>query len=128
MPDEKLQVLVVDDELDVGEFLSRVLKSLGHEVTAATSAPEAIQLLGARKFDLVISDWRMPGYLGSELYEQIALNWPALLQRFLLVTGDIYGDDISAFLDRTHVPYLNKPCRAADVREAVERVLEATRS
>ena len=59
-------ILIVDDEASVRESLAPVLESEGVVVNGASSAAEAEQILRKQKFDLVITDLRLGGTLGTE--------------------------------------------------------------
>ncbi|HSC63543.1 MAG TPA: ATP-binding protein, partial [Caldimonas sp.] len=65
------RILVVDDEADGREMLTRMLESWGAEVRAASSAEEAIQALSGETPDLLISDIGMPRVDGYELMRRI---------------------------------------------------------
>lgn len=65
-PTERLAVLIVDDEPDICAQLAAVFDDL-MVVTTAKSAPEAIEQLNQRHFDLVITDLRMPGGSGDQI-------------------------------------------------------------
>ena len=64
-------ILVVDDELSMREFLKILLEKEGYEVSTASEAASAIDLIKAQSFDLVISDIKMPGMGGLTLLEKI---------------------------------------------------------
>ena len=63
----KARILLVDDNTLGLSARKSVLEELGHRVTAVTSPREAITCLESHKFDLVITDFRMPEMTGSEL-------------------------------------------------------------
>ncbi len=67
----KKRVLVVDDMTSIRQIISALLKSLGHESIEASSGAMALSLVQASKFDLVLSDWNMPGMTGSEVVAAI---------------------------------------------------------
>jgi DNA-binding NtrC family response regulator len=64
-------ILVVDDEPYQLLFMEKALQSLGYEVVTAPGAAEALQLLSARKFTLVLTDMFMPGGDGVLLTQEI---------------------------------------------------------
>ncbi|HYP01055.1 MAG TPA: PAS domain S-box protein [Pyrinomonadaceae bacterium] len=66
-----VKVLVVDDEPDARELLSTGLGHCGAQVTAASSAPEALEAISGAKFDVLISDIGMPGEDGYELIRRV---------------------------------------------------------
>ncbi|MBL6081123.1 PAS domain S-box protein [Belnapia sp. T18] len=71
-------VLLVEDNTQVGEFARQMLEDLGHEATLAPNARAALKLLeeDAGRFDVVFSDVVMPGMNGVELGREIRLRWP----------------------------------------------------
>jgi len=80
------RILVVDDQEDIVVSLRDLLEeSYGAEVAAASSGPDAIVRLRAQPFDLLITDYRMPGMDGVELMEQARAIRPGL--RAILMTG-----------------------------------------
>jgi CheY-like chemotaxis protein len=81
-----LHVLVVDDEAMLGRMAARMLAVDGHTAVVATSGEEALRLLCAENFDLVISDVGMgEGMNGWELAHRVRAEFPDV--RFALATG-----------------------------------------
>ncbi len=81
-----MDVLLVDDDPLVLANASALLEDLGHRVTALGAGQEAIDLLARKaRFDVVISDYAMPGMNGVELAEHIAQRYPGL--NFILASG-----------------------------------------
>lgn len=73
------RVLVVEDNLEVGQFCNEVLQDLGYVTAWAKNADEALALLDEKKdFDVVFSDVVMPGTSGLELGNQIRRRFPSL--------------------------------------------------
>ena len=60
-------ILVVDDEAPVAEFLRELLESWGISARAVTSPAAALEVFGAERYDLVITDQTMPGTTGFRL-------------------------------------------------------------
>lgn len=65
------KVLLVDDEPSVLQCLTTGLTRLGHSVTAVSSGDAALQQLERRPFDLVVTDFRMPGISGDAVVEGV---------------------------------------------------------
>ncbi len=83
---DTLAILVVDDDTLVRTGLVGMIEDLGHRVTEASSGSEALALLGeGQDFDLVISDYAMPGLTGYQLIVQIENLYPDLPA--ILATG-----------------------------------------
>ena len=70
------QILLVEDNDEVGAFAEDLLVELGHQVRRARSGEEAIEIAGGEAFDAVFSDVVMPGMSGLELAEQLAESGP----------------------------------------------------
>jgi CheY-like chemotaxis protein len=64
-------ILVVDDEPAVRELVELLLRRLGHFVHTAESATEALAKLQTNDFDLVMTDFLMPGMRGDQLAQEI---------------------------------------------------------
>jgi PAS domain S-box-containing protein len=115
-------VLVVDDEPAIGLVFRRVLRD--HEVTAVTTAKEAIELLDAGKhFDIIFSDLMMPELSGMEFYAELTRRLPHLARRVVFVSGGAFTPGAQAFLDRVENERLDKPFDPANVRDVVQRML-----
>ncbi len=73
-------VLVVEDNVAVGEFATQLLTDLGYETMLAPDAARALALLdeGGERFDLVFSDVVMPGMSGVELAQRVRDRYPTL--------------------------------------------------
>jgi len=82
---EPLSVLVVDDEPLVGRSVAHLLR--GWDVTVAGSGAEALRLMAACRFDLVLSDLLMPEMTGMQLYQHVLATDPEQASRFVFATG-----------------------------------------
>jgi PAS domain S-box-containing protein len=122
-PGRTVRVLIIDDEPAIGRALRRVLAA--HEVMVATDGNEAIALLSARRFDVVLCDLMMPGISGARLFELVCERWPELASRFVFITGGALTDDASRFLETTERTILAKPFSNTAVLEVVEQVMSA---
>ncbi len=83
-------LLVVEDEPNQRLLCRRVFELFGHAVATADSAEEAIQELERSRFDLVMTDWNLPGMDGIDLAQKIREEWPGL--PVVLVTGSDEGE------------------------------------
>lgn len=73
---QSLNILVVDDESVVRDFLNRLFKALSLRFTLAEDAQKALELASAQRFDLVFLDLRMPKMNGLELYNELKKIYP----------------------------------------------------
>ena len=66
-----MKILIVDDDPLFLQVLEHAIVRLGHDVTSANSGPEAMKLMRAGSYRMVICDWEMPGMDGPELCRRI---------------------------------------------------------
>ena len=97
MSDRKPIILCVDDEKNPLTLRKMVLERAGYEVLTASCADQAMQLLASNHVDLVVSDYLMPGVVGTELARQIKKRYPAL--PFVLLSGVNDIPDDASFAD-----------------------------
>jgi DNA-binding response OmpR family regulator len=88
----------------------------------ARNGREALELADRERFDLVISDLRMPELGGRELYEELVRRHPGLAARLVFSTGDTVRGDTLAFLENLDRPYLHKPFSLAELRTLLAAV------
>jgi CheY-like chemotaxis protein len=79
------RILIVDDDQNVCEVLSKILSLRGYEVDSVYDGPTALELIQHRDYGLALIDYRMPGMDGVELYRRIRELRPSLVGVF--VTG-----------------------------------------
>ncbi|HTO02109.1 MAG TPA: ATP-binding protein, partial [Opitutus sp.] len=118
-------VLVIDDELWILELSRELLGGDGYEVETVPTGEEAFQRIGQRRFDVILSDWKMPGLNGMHLYEQLLSTDPVSAGRMIFMTGDVMNEAFQEFLKRNGRSYLAKPFAIGDLRMAVASVLVA---
>jgi two-component system NtrC family sensor kinase len=113
------RILVVDDELSVREIVRESLEARGFRVEAAVGGAEALTRLQGASYDLVLTDLRMPGIGGRELYERVLRSDPDQAGRFVFFTGDVARADTGRFLAETGRPVLAKPFGIDELLRAV---------
>ena len=120
--------LIVDDERSVRMALGRYFERCGWTVVEAVNGAQALELLAPAgvKYDLVITDLRMPGKTGLDLHDWLAANRPALFSRLIIATGDVASPQIRSFIQRTPRPVLEKPFELSTLAALVDRVTAGT--
>lgn len=117
------RILIVEDDYDFRDVLTDYLVDAGYEVETTDNGLSARKLLEQYAFDVVLSDWRMPGFGGLDLlcYVQQHLNTP-----FILMTG--FGDFIEQrdVYDSGAVAFLPKPFDRRELILTLETVLESS--
>src|SRR5262249_33823549 len=91
-------ILLGEDERPLAAAVTDILKDAGYLVTHAGDGQEALNHLETERFDLVISDLKMPRLDGRELFGLLSKKAPRLATRVVFVTGDVAGDASEAFL------------------------------
>jgi DNA-binding NtrC family response regulator len=120
-------ILIVDDEPALRRVLSRGLEHAGYRTLTAGSGEEATGVLEQHEVDLVIADLRMPGMSGQTLYHIIASQWPHLVNRVVVMSGDTESEQLKAWLDIHDLPVLPKPFEFSYVLRLVESLTEGRR-
>jgi PAS domain S-box-containing protein len=117
------RILVVEDEASMRKLLHDVLTLEQHVVVESPDGPTALRLLEEQRFDLVISDIKMPRMSGRELYEHLRRSQPALAERIIFITGDMLNPATREFLQTTPHRVLEKPCSIDRIRREVAAAL-----
>ena len=116
------RVLVVEDELIIGEIAAEALADVGYEVFTAASAEEAEIILRDVSVDVLFTDINLGGRDGFEL-AQAALSLQPLLSVVFTSGRSRICHGMCASVG---LPFLAKPYRLTELVEAVERALKAT--
>jgi signal transduction histidine kinase len=116
-------LLVIDDEPDVAAVIAEALQRDGHTVDIVTNGAAALEMLGRRTYDGVLSDTKMPIMDGETFFAEAARRDPTFARRIIFLTGDVLSREKREFLERTGAPFLTKPCELKEVRRLVRRVL-----
>ncbi len=115
--------LVVDDEKSIRDFVSEALSNKGVFVEAVSNGEEAIKLIETRKFDVVISDIKMPGISGKDLYLYVQKHHPEIAETIIFMTGDVLSKDTQLFLQVTGNRFIEKPFDVDDLVAILNDVL-----
>jgi DNA-binding NtrC family response regulator len=116
------RVLVVEDELIIGEIAAEALTDAGYEVFTAASAEEAEVILRDVSVDVLFTDINLGGQDGFEL-AQAALSLQPLLS---VVFTSGRSRTCHGLCASVGVPFLAKPYRLTELLETVERAVKAT--
>lgn len=112
-----MKILLVDDEAELAEPLSRVLAREGYQVDLAFDGQKGAQLATAKGYDLLILDWMLPHSSGLEICQQVRAQGDATPVLFLTAKDTL--DDRVAGLDAGADDYIVKPF---ELRELLARV------
>lgn len=116
----RLRILVADDEPLVGAALRRALS--GHDVRVVGGGVEAVAVIQREAdFDLILCDVMMPDLDGPSVYEAVRATHPALLPRFVFITGGVLQEKCRQRLAALPNQVMVKPFDLATVRALVHR-------
>ena len=117
------KILVVDDEKEIRDFLSRALTKIGHfRVELAANGEEALQRIKTEEFELVLTDLKMPNMDGLQLVAEIAKSKPEIL--IVLMTGHGSIDSALEAMKLGASDYLTKPLNIEELLVRLQKVLE----
>jgi DNA-binding response OmpR family regulator len=125
---ESTTILIVDDEELNSEGLTRRLQRHGYAVTAARSGREALELLGERRFDLVLLDIMMPEMDGLEVLKLLRRVDSLLALPIIMVTAKGESEDMVEALELGANDYVTKPFDFPVVLARIRTQLELRRA
>ena len=116
---QSLRILLVEDHADTARAMSRLLKSLGHQVETATTVAGALDLAVKNNFRLIISDIGLPDGTGIDFIRQVRRhsNVPAIA-----LTGFGMEDDIARSREAGFTVHLTKPVNFQKLEMIVQQV------
>jgi PAS domain S-box-containing protein len=118
------RILIIDDEAALAEMVCEFLNISGHHAQFCGGAEEALARMEQSEFDLILSDFRMPGLTGEQLFEKTRSRDPDLARRIMFMTGDIIGADAKRFFATHDVPCLTKPCALPTIERFIHDRLQ----
>lgn len=114
------RVLVADDSSTMRKIILRSLQAVGvKDVTEAADGSEAVALFGPDKFDLVLTDWNMPGMTGLEVLKAIREQDKKI--PIIMVTTEAEKSRVLEAIQAGVTDYLVKPFTADTLREKLEK-------
>lgn len=115
----KKQILFVDDEPSVLQGIGRMLRGMRNQwdMDFAESGQAALDLLEASPADVIVSDMRMPGMDGAQLFQQVKERHPYVVR--IILSGQSEQEKILRSINPTH-RYLSKPCDPQVLKQTIE--------
>ena len=122
-PKVDARILIVEDDLDQLATIPRVLGRLGYEVKGSSSAAMALRSLGDApgSFDLVLTDFDMPGVNGVEFARRLLAEHPGL--PVVMVSGRLHAGEMPPDLPRNILRVLAKPYSQGALSEVLRDIL-----
>src|SRR5437867_2356541 len=105
------RVLFVDDEPNVLAGLQRMLRPMRQDwdMHFVTGGADALNALADARFDVIVSDMRMPGLDGADLLDEVSRTYPDVVR--IVLSGQANQESILRVVGPAH-QYLSKPCDA----------------
>jgi two-component system, NtrC family, response regulator AtoC len=118
----KYKILIVDDEAIVRDFVAEVLIRMGHAPLAVESGEKALDRLQRNEYDIVITDYKMPGISGMDVLREAIRLWPDCRVIMITAFGTI-EQAVGAMKLGAH-DYLTKPISPDHIELVVSKALE----
>ena len=119
-------ILIADDEDTFLQSTARLLRREGYDCDCAADADEAIEMLSVRRYDLLLSDIRMPGNSDMRLFREVQRR--AAGMPVILVTGHPSVDTAIESIRLAVAAYLIKPLDFEELRQRIHELLERSRT
>ena len=114
------RVLVADDSSTMRKIIIRSLEAVGvKQTTEAADGSEAVSLFKPGSFDLVLTDWNMPGKTGLEVVQEIRAQDPKV--PIIMVTTEAEKGRVMQAIQAGVSDYLVKPFTADTLREKLQK-------
>lgn len=121
------KILVVEDTLPIREIVTSFLRNLGFKnITEADDVPQALKLLATASeeynpFELIISDWKMPGLTGLDLLNSVRRKPEWTKIPFVFLTSESRQDQIIRAIQSGANNYILKPLIEDTLRDKLRR-------
>jgi DNA-binding NtrC family response regulator len=117
---DPIRLLLVDDEKDFVNILSKRIKRRNIDVAKAFSGAQAIQALRGQEFDVAVLDLKMEDMDGIEVLKMLKIMDPQLA--VIMLTGHGSAEAAEQGIKLGAFDYLTKPC---GLEELLEKIMEA---
>ena len=117
------RVLVIEDELALGDVVAAALADEGFRVDRAENGEEALARVRDRHYDVIICDLKMPKVDGQAFFREVSATMPHIARRLVFMTGDVAGTDAERFLEECGCRWVPKPFRLKDLVRVARETL-----
>ena len=113
------EILVIDDEVVVGNSIRKILKPRGYNVDHAETPLAAMEILSERPVDMILLDMKIPGVKGLDLLKSIREEHPTI--PVVMITGYATVETAVESIKLGATEYVSKPFTPDEVYQAVEK-------
>jgi signal transduction histidine kinase/ActR/RegA family two-component response regulator len=122
-----LLALIVEDEPTIVDLLHHMLAEEGFQIEHAVNGSAALGKILKKKYDLILTDLKMPGMGGAELYSRVRDVDPLQACRMVFMTGDTVSAETRSFLESTGSLWVEKPFDFDELRERLLKFVSGGR-
>jgi DNA-binding NtrC family response regulator len=115
------RILVVGEEAALGEEIFQLLEEEGHEILT-DSGEKAVELLGEKNFDVVLTGVMMPAIKGTEILNYVTRNLPGTL--VLVITEYASVEEAVRMIKEGASDYISRPFKANEVQLSIKKALK----
>ncbi|RJR52879.1 MAG: response regulator [Desulfobacteraceae bacterium] len=113
------RMLIIDDETLVLESCRKVFEPEGFHVTCTTSPEEGMRLASDTRFEVILCDWKMPGFDGMNVVEELDRRTPE--SALVMISGYPAVDRATEAMKRGAMDYVSKPFKPEEIIDVVNR-------
>ncbi len=121
-PLENSHLLIIDDDSNVLEVLTRALRGKGYHVEAASSATDGLEKMAQVDYSTILCDIRMPGISGPGFYKEVRSRNPKLVKRIVLMTGDVMNTEAQILIKEKNILSLTKPFELSELYKVIQLI------
>lgn len=123
--DKNIKILIVDDFSTMRRIIKNLLRDLGYNNTSeADDGLTALPMLQSSNFDLLITDWNMPGMQGIDLLRAVRADTRLSTLPVMMVTAEQKREQIIEAAKAGVNGYIVKPFTAQTLKEKLEKIFE----
>jgi DNA-binding NtrC family response regulator len=115
------RMLIIDDEDVILESCRRIFSAEGFQVSCTTSPLEGLRLIADSFFDVILCDWKMPGFDGMDILEELERRSPH--SAAVMISGYPTPARETEALKRGAMDYVAKPFTPVEIVEAVRKAI-----
>ena len=118
------RVLIVDDDVDLVQILTRALETAGYQVSSTNDPASGMEAARTFRPDIILLDYHMPGSTGAHLFESFRRNQGTAKLPIIFMSGEAAADDVLAEIaDPMDSRFMGKPVRISELKNAIEEML-----